>query len=494
MLKTELTRKIALSPSNIDFYVPLTTNSQSLSHRRLYSEARSKHFTYKSSSSSEFIQEMLMEIRRVSPTFTYNLSQGSLLQQILQAFKQSIDYYLKSYVTQIVKHQKTRSQTVKETVKVNKDDKRSETVKQLLRFEKVLKLKEEKIAEKLNEVEFELCNLKKLSESIEKDKEKWHILKSQEQAKLENDRNLVLSGQHSLDQTYANLKMLKIELDQRENSLNELSASLSQEKNQLLIKKIELNKATWELSKKQSNLESQQSILALKSDHFAQEKAEFEKEKSTFTLQNNQNSQRRSSRKFSRNTLPKLQIKNSPDFDKVFNLIDISPLNTSLEYTQSINLFESRSGDNGKDFEVAYLELNEQLEKINNDLESREQDILAKEKELNAMSLSLNQKFEQFEIIEQCLKESKIYLDEFNDQTAIELENNSNELLCLIHSLKLKKSELEVVIEKVHRELRTIKDYKRSLEVIEEEPDNSLVYKTHSDLETISNTLNSDSD
>ena len=494
MLKTELTGMIPPTPSNKELNAPFTTNHQSLSHRRLYSEASKKDFAFRSFSSFDYIQQMLKEIRRISPTFTLNLSQGSLQLQILQAFKQSIDHYLKSYVTHIVKHQKSKSQTVKETVEGRKSEKNSETVKQLLNFERVLKLKEEKIAEKLNEVEFELFNLKKLSEGLENDKEIWFLSKSQEQAKLENDRDSIVSEQLRLEQVFDKLKESKIELDERENSLNELSASLSQEKNQLLIKKIELNKAAWEQSKKQSDLESQQSMLNLKLEHFAQEKAEFEKEKSLFSKESHKKIRRMSSRNFSKTTLPKLQIKSSPEYDKVFNMNDISPLNASIEYTQSVNLFESRSGENGKDFDLAYIELNEEIERINKDLELREQAILTKEQELSAKNLNLNQKLEQIEIIEQCLRESKIYLDEFNEQTVVELEYNSNELLTLIHSLKARKSELEVLIDRVHKELRTIKNFKSGLDIIEEEPDNLLAYKSHSDLETIANTLNSDSD
>lgn len=486
-MNSYLTEIEFLSPLNSKPNASLTTNNQCLSHKRMNSERCSRHFTYNASCSSDFIQEMLREVRRISPSFTFNLGKGPLTQQILCAFKESVDNFLMNYSNRMTMHHKTKSQTVKTTFNEVSQANHKETAKNLLKFEKILKLKEEKITEKLREVEFELVNLKKLTSNLEKREEKWLKIKKEEMLQLENDKNSISAERQRLEELYSLLKSKKTDLDERESSLNTLATSLSQEKSTIVLKTVVHNKAIWELNKKQSELESQQSILSLKLEQFEHEKSEFEREKNLFLLEKKLKSDKNPSKKHSKCLLPKLQKKNSGDLDKAFDIHDISPLNESRDHTQSINLFESGSGDNGKDLELVYIELNERIEKINHDLELREHAIMAKEAELN-------EKFDQFIIIEQCLRESKLYLDEFNEQTAVEFENNSNELLGLMHSLKSRKLELEGLVVRLQQELEIVKEQKFQLEVVSEDPEFNFSSKSNSDVETISNTINSESD
>jgi prefoldin subunit 5 len=174
------------------------------------------------------------------------------------------------------------------------------------------------------------------------------------------------------------------------------------------------------------------------------------------------------------------------DSDRQTNIFDLSPVNTSGDVVcGSSILFESKSGENGKDFDLAYIELSEQIEKINKDFDVKEQSLQQKEAELAELSQVLNEKFHQNSMIFQCLSQSKSYIDEFNSQTLTEFECNSQLLVDLITSLKSQKAELELLTEKVHKQLTILKTRPTGLDVIKEEPSESLELKLSEEPETL---------
>jgi chromosome segregation ATPase len=136
--------------------------------------------------------------------------------------------------------------------------------------------------------------------------------------------------------------------------------------------------------------------------------------------------------------------------------------------SQSIILPETRSPDPG--LENVYLELNEQIEKINKELESRENALNTKEAELASLNHFLQEKMNEYKSIEESLLESKFHLEEFQLNTITEIEENSKIIVSLITKLNQLKHELEALVEKVLKQLNCIKKYSLNLEVIQEDP------------------------
>ena len=415
-------------------------------------------------------------------------------------FKQCINEYLQKYSSQIVRHSKQSSIASTASIasfknnlneeELNEDsrDKARETIRSLLKFEKILKLKELKIKTKAKTVKNELIKLKSFAEKLEQEKKRLKDLKVSKELNTQDERRWVNEQIFAINENWALIKAKLSFIETRESQLDSkqielekyfsnIQAELAKERNEINILRIKSEKTEWDLMKRLSSLKSQESLLNLKLENLMQEKLDLDQEKALYHSK-------------------KLKVLldkscSSPrvlrqDSDRQALIFDLSPVNTSGDVVcGSPILFESKSGENGKDFDLAYIELNEQIEKINKDFELQEQSLQIREAELAELSQVLNEKFHQNSMIFQCLSQSKSYIDEFTTQTITEIETNSQVLVDLVTSLKSQKAELEFLTEKVHKQLALLKVRSAGLDTIREDPSELSDIKLSEEPETL---------
>jgi chromosome segregation ATPase len=122
-----------------------------------------------------------------------------------------------------------------------------------------------------------------------------------------------------------------------------------------------------------------------------------------------------------------------------------------------------------REIEQAYKELQEQMDNFNKELEEREIILDEKELTIEKQEKEIKKKFENFQIIEASLIESKIQVEDLRTFTIPELEKQSNYLENLLQELSDKKSELDILVDNLQHDLSLISQHKSGLAVIEED-------------------------
>lgn len=421
---------------------------------------------------SEFLIQILEQTRRISPSFRFQSHDGSILEQVLEMYKDCVDMYLKRYTKQLVCHQKNKSNVeVFQDLDIKEDHKARETMKNLLKYEQLLNKKEQSISLKSNKLEEDLENFQIIKENFEacveafeEEKKIWFESKMKESERIEWDKRKINNDKNELEKVLENLKVYKENFDKkqadlvesvqkREELLKEAETELENqqeclriEKSQFQSQKIQFENEKWELESKLAGLDDKDAIYSLKLQHLESEKEEFFKEKERFCAEKSQFE--REKHEFNSQPLKSIPF----------------PTEKSSESQQIPYLpLEISHSDQSKDLEKVYSELNYQISRINKSIESRESNLSKRESELN-------QKTIEYRSIEYSLYESKIHLEEFQLYTICEIEENSQTIKSLIASLKKLKSELEALVAKVFKELNLIKRFSLNLEVIKEEP------------------------
>jgi chromosome segregation ATPase len=440
---------------------------------------------------SDFLSKMLEQARRIAPSFKFNNCEGNLLEQVLLMFQQAVDIYLNRYHKRIVTHQKRKSHTEGLTDRpenLEELEAAKETMKNLVKYEKLLNSKEEKLLLKAEKLQEDLENFKIIKENFEiylktfeNEKIVWHENKSKELEKIENDRKKLAFEKQNLEKLAKDLTGIKEKLEKKEEEIwnkvkvkeeqletriNRSKDDLEEEKTRLQQDRLSFESEKWTLQSKISELEELTALLQLRQSHLEQEKSDLLQEKQLFRNQKSQLEQEKHEFNLSRKSSPTKSLQDtegqSPNDQSMFNL-SFEPI-----LSQSIILPETRSPDPG--LENVYLELNEQIEKINKELESRENALNTKEAELASLNHFLQEKMNEYKSIEESLLESKFHLEEFQLNTITEIEENSKIIVSLITKLNQLKHELEALVEKVLKQLNCIKKYSLNLEVIQEDP------------------------
>ena len=444
---------------------------------------------------SFFLASLKEQTRRISPAFKFENPKGNLLEQVLQSYKQSVDIYLEKYQKNIVSHSKRSSHcedpTSKSEENIEDIQTAKETMKNLMKYEKLLNAKEEKILIKAEKLQEDLENFKIIKENFENylknfenEKVAWHENKMKEMEKIDLDKKKLNAEKKRIEklvqdlqgfkekveskeaEAFSRLKVREEQLNQLETQIYQRKEDLDQEISSFKQEKLSFESEKWSFQGQISGLSDQQALLKLKQDHLDQEKLELIQEKQLLCDQKSKLEQEKHEFSLIRKSSPtKPHSEPEPQSSN-----DQSVFNLSFEpfLSQSIYLPDGKSPEPVLDH--IYIELNDQFEKINKELEIRESKILTKEAEIDSVSNYLKHKMEEYKSIEESLIEAKGHLEEFQVNTISEIEYNSKVVVGLIKKLNALKTELEGLVEKVFKQLGFIKKYSLNLEVIQEDP------------------------
>lgn len=439
---------------------------------------------------SEFIWKLQEQVQRVSPNFVFDYEPSPPLTQALAMFQEAVDKFLEGY---------SKAKNSLENSKIEESDlgndhvqtkKAEETMKTLCRYERLLKQKEaqvnvekarlEELAENLKIIEE---NLKETKEILEIDKNCWLESKNMAFGKIEEDRQKLEIEKKNLENIIEDIKNMQEKIDKKnaemakslhaqEQNIKEMQNSITKANEEFSKEKLEFShqknicmQEKWKLDQLKHSCEEKEALFALKIEHFNLEKSEFENEKSRLkTMKSNLDEEEKAlfleKKLFNKRKAQNFDSNSSEDFE--YN----STSQNSMYYERESQKLTEREYE----IELAYIELTEQMEKFNQELEDRENLSAVKEDRLSAKEKELLKKFEEFQMIESCLIESKHEIENFRLAVVPDLEKQSEILEGLIQELLEKKKILENLTQKLRKEVHSLQAIKSNLEVIKESP------------------------
>ena len=413
---------------------------------------------------TDFINNLQDQVQRLSPNFAFKYSAEPPLIQALNYISQSIDCILGS--NELKKTPSSPSLTLPSDL-----EKAKETNKNLQKYEKILKKKEEKFEKEKSEVK----NLKKKLQDWETQLNKQQLkiqgqeksfleLQKQEklkfQARTEDLEKKLLEftdyqerTQKKFDDLGKQIKFEKEALGQLERCLNESKVKLLEDQKSLTSERICLEQGKWRIGQAQRKIDEESSSLKLAQEQVQAElgllnqaKSEFVKEKNEFYQQ--------------KYLLKPDPVKRTED--------------RTFEFSGDLESDIKMNDASEKDLELKYQKIQCELENTSRELEERQILLEEQEESLHKVEKDLKYKFDNIKKIESSLTETKIQVEELKTNTIPDLENQSNLLGNLVKDIQLKKNELEVSIFKLTKEIEFVQKYKKKLDAESEARDRYL--------------------
>lgn len=426
---------------------------------------------------SEFINQIQNQVKRVSTNFSFQFSSEPPLVQAVSFLAQAIDVFLQEKRRSPRNSSGFEEHDSSESSRKAKEEneKNKETIRNLTRYEQLLKKKEEKLENEKNKLASEKNSIKDIEaqlrntlKNFEEQEKTWNETKKNEfqrinEAKEEADKKLYEARDmkekidKKIDETTRHLKHEKESLVQLELCLTQTKQSLIADQKKITQEKLEIEEEKWKLDQRQRKLEEAETLFQVKNKHFEQQKVNFDSESSKIVEKN----------EF------RLQVKEKNQSERESRLSQArSPNEEYGAHSRSgyqdyeVKLFELEERE--KEIEQAYLELQEQMDNFNRELEERE--IILEEREISVekQERELKRKYENFQMIESSLIESKIQVEDLRTYTIPELEKQSEILESLMEELHERKLEAENIAEKLFKEVAWIEKEKETLEVIPE--------------------------
>ncbi|OMJ72578.1 hypothetical protein SteCoe_28935 [Stentor coeruleus] len=452
---------------------------------------------------SEFITQLTEQVRRISPGFSFNTNKEQPLEQVLGLYKSAVDKFMENYSKQLKGDYKKRSKgSVGGDIQVNEmncPQDAKETMKKLLKYEQLLKKKEESLNYEKNRL-FEQCenlkiierNMQESHNSYEREKNEWYEEKVRDVERLENEKTRFNHEKEELEKIAIELKEIKCRIEIKEKEalssfkireenlkvfekcLKDTKEELLEEKNKSTKEKINIEQEKWNLAQMQRKINEKEALLTLRNDHLALARAEVEKTKVELqqmkTKIDIENSQLQlAKKKFA------MEKKKFEEQDQKFSLQnpnEISTVNLSYEGTlQSSFTYENKSielTERENEIEKAYTELTQQMERFNAELEIREDCLEAEERRIILKAKELDTKIQELQEIEYFLLESKAHLEEFRISAIEEIETQIKSLQTLSVGLNQQKAHIEFLLDRLNRNIALVKRFGGDLKVIEE--------------------------
>jgi len=414
---------------------------------------------------TDFINNLQDQVQRLSPNFAFKYSAEPPLIQALNFISQSIDSILGSK-KDLKKTPSSPSITLQTDL-----EKAKETNKNLQKYEKILKKKQEKFENEKSEVK----NLKKKLQD-------WEIQLGKQQAKIqEHEKNfLELQKQEKLkfqartedlekkilefadyqertqkkfDELGTQVMFEKQANGQLERCLSESKAKLLEDQKVLSGERISLEQEKWRISQAQRKADEESLSSKLAQEKVAAELGLLNQAKQDFLKEKNEFYQQR-------NLLKPEPVRRTED--------------RTFEFSGDLES-EIRMNDvTEKDLEQKYQKIQYELENTSRELEERQFSLDEQEESLHKAEKDLKYKFDNIKKIESSLTETQIQVEELKTNTLPDLENQSNLLGNLVREIQLKKNELEVSIFKLTKEIEFVQKYKKKLDAETEARDRYL--------------------
>ena len=265
-------------------------------------------------------------------------------------------------------------------------------------------------------------------------------------------------------ETAAALKKQEESLVLFENSLNKTKEEILLTQSQLAQEKIVFEQEKWKLDQQFCKLQEQEGLFSVKLEHFQLEKSDFEKEMTQFKiLKSKFDEEKENFLKEKQNALDS-ELRFFGDVHQELSTFNISNEN-SVAY---LDYKSQELADRENEIELAYAELNEQMNKFNKELEEKEQELNLQSDDIKAQYEELQKKKQEFATIESCLIESQAQIEEFRLNTIPEYEIQSLALQELMKSLHEQQKELKHLVKKLNKEIVSVQKIKGNLDVIQE--------------------------
>ncbi|OMJ90029.1 hypothetical protein SteCoe_7709 [Stentor coeruleus] len=424
----------------------------------------------------DFINSIQNQLKRLTPTFSFQYATDSPLSQAINFLTQAIDHILaerdidpKSFIEQndeFFDYQQSRR--FKEEA-----EKAKETTKALGRYEQLLKKKEEKLKEEKSKIQNDKNKLKNREEQLQAgfndldyreknfienkrfDQEKIKLDKEDAERKLNEAKDMKEKVERKIDESTKHLRYEKESLMQLENCLNQTKQALAIDQKRITQDKLEIEKEKWKLEQRARKLEEQEILLNVKIEHMDQEKQVFESEKvGLLSLRKEMEEERNDMMIFKGQMM---------GYDRDSRMSRKSPLddfpNTEGRFETLGQEYEAKFlelEEREIEIEQAYKDLNDQMGKCNKELEERESALDEREFYIEKQEKDFKKTFENLKSIEISLAESKIQVEDLRTFTIPELENQSETLGKLIQELKNQKFELENLVEKMQNKVSSV--------------------------------------
>jgi hypothetical protein len=444
---------------------------------------------------SDFINQVQSQLKRLSPSFSFEYNAEPPLIQATSFLTQAIDFFLdekssmsstdsKNQLENIDDNLTERSKKLRDEI-----EKARETNKNLNRYENLLKKKEEKFEDERNKFKAEKLELREVQEKLKRDIENfnnqeklWNDTKKKEQEKIKAEKldiekqimetkDMKDKVEKRIDDNIKHLKYEKESLLQLENCLNQTKQSLSLDQKRITQEKLELEKEKWKLDQRERKIEESEALLKVKLEHLEQEKKLLENEKSNIQFH------RKSLEDEKKDLVTLKEQFEYGERDSKLSQIK-TPEERSYSARQDYNLYRTGTQDldqkerdleeREREIDLAYKTLQEQMDTFNRELEEKEILLDERENYLNRQEKTLTKKHEMVQMTETSLLESRIQIDELKNVTIPQLEKQSLVLESLIQEFNEKKNELEFLCDRLNSEIGLIEAGGARLGVINE--------------------------
>ena len=447
-----------------------------------------------------FMQSLQDQVQRISPSFILKNTGQPPLDQALSVLKQAIDTFLERYsklYSADNSFNKSISQEREESrskIKINNQEgvkTAEDTMKNLCRYEQLLKKKEWKLNDEKKIVLEETENLKiieenmrQVAEAFEDEKSMWLTKKNSEKEAIENEKKKLAAEKTNIEKIIEDFKQMQGRLDSKnaetarslqlredrirnlEDVINKKSEEISKEKFELSQQKNKLEQEKWNINQMQHINEEKEALLSLKAKYLNLDKTEFENEKSNSKCKLEEDHKRLSIDK-------ELFRKEQQSTDRTS---EADLFNYSSDHSISSQYHDQKSHDlciREQEIDQAYSELTDQMTRFNQELDEREHLIFLNSEKLLQKEQELNRQYLDFKSIKACLVDSKQEMEAFRLNVIPQLEEQSRLLSDLLLDLLGKKDIMEHTINKLNKELHTVKIVKGNLEIISEAPSES---------------------
>lgn len=423
---------------------------------------------------TDFINNLQNQVQRLSPNFAFKYSADPPLIQAFTYISQSIDSILEEKAKKSESSEDLRNppeiaqQPSPKQSHLSKTDleKAKETNKNLQKYEKILKKKEEKFIKEKNEVSQLKKKLQDWEQQLTKQQLKlqsqeqsWLELQKQEKQKIQSQNedlqkkilefsNFEERTKKRLEDATKQLKYEKEALGQLEKCLNESKMKILEDQKELTVEKINLEQQKWNVDQAQRKIDEANFGLKLAQEQLqkdlgliTQEKLELVQAKNEF-----------------------LKEKNEFNAGKNLRTVPWRTEDKTFEFSGEMESEIKMNEVSHKDIELNYKKIQHQLENTSRELEEKQFMLDEQEESLQKAEKDLKHKFDNIKKIESSLTETKIQFEELKTNTIPDLENQSNLLGNLVREIQLKKNELEVSIFKLTKEIEFVQKYKKKLD------------------------------
>ena len=442
---------------------------------------------------ADFINLLQGQLKRISSTFSFNYSPDPPLVQALDYISQTIDILLeeKSKTSKdfgrLDLSGSDRNSLEWSAQKLKEEmDKSRETSRNLTRYEKLLKKKEEKLEEDRLKLKAEVKvfresedSFRRLEMNFEIQEKAWQDNKRYDQEKIRLDREEVDKKvievrdmkeriEKKIDETTKHLRFEKESLQQLEACLSETKQSLAQEQKKLSQEKLELEKEKWLMEQQERKLDENDILWHMQFERFEQEKEEIEQERVMLQSLRSQIEDEKLDfiamiEKHKHDDVIR-EVPESCTPDEAANYYEgirnESERNSRMDTDLKTRELEERENE----IEEAYRELQGQMDSFNKELEERESVLDEREGALLRAEREFSVKMENFRRIEAGLGESKLQFEELRTITLPDLESQSDMLESLVKVLSIKKNEMEMTIIRLDKEIDYVQNHKKKLE------------------------------